>query len=72
MIKTTPFAALDPYMADADASLRTSMDSMSSGLRAVSDPPGRPSITTRTALLALIDPAPLIFISIAPPGAESL
>jgi len=59
-------------MAEAEASLRTSMESISSGLNAVSEPPGRPSITTSTSLLALIDPAPLIFMSIAPPGAESL
>ena len=72
MIKTTPFAALDPYMADADASFKTSIDSISSGLKAVKEPPGKPSITTRTALLAFMDPAPLIFMSIAPPGAESL
>ena len=59
-------------MADAEASLSTSMDSISSGLSAVSEPPGRPSITTNTSLLALMDPAPRILMSIAPPGAESL
>jgi len=43
---------------------------MSDGLRLLGSAPGNPSITIKTLLLLLIDPAPRTLIVKAPPGSE--
>src|SRR5690606_40251760 len=60
VISTTPNGALDPYIAEADASLRTdtlSTDSGSTLLILTSTP----STNIKGEAFALIDPNPLIF-----------
>ena len=81
VINTTPFAALDPYMADAEASFNTLMDSISLELITFNiflDPPtppesnGIPSTTYNGLEFRFNDPVPLILIFEPSPGAPPL
>ena len=81
VIKITPFAPLEPYIAVAEASLRTTKEAISlglindSGLAAPAIPPlskGTPSTTIKGSLLALMDVPPLNLMVLPDPGAPSL
>ena len=67
---TTPFEPLEPYIAVADASFKTSIDSMSFGCGITA--PTKPSTTISGALLALIEVFPLIFMLMGAPGSPPL
>ena len=73
----TPFDALEPYRAVAEASLSTLIDSMSLGLMVFNrfaEPAmplpstGTPSITINGSLLAFNEAPPLILIRLPPPA----
>ena len=81
VIKITPFAPLDPYIAVAEASFKTTNVSISfglirfNGLAEPAIPPlsnGTPSITINGSLLAFIEVPPLILIVLPEPGAPLL
>src|SRR5690606_6749239 len=78
VIIITPFVALEPYKAAAEASFKTLILSISLGLMVLSrfaepDTPllstGTPSITINGSLLAFNDADPLIRILLPPPAA---
>ena len=68
VIITTPFAALDPYIAVADASFNTDTEAISPGLRELILPVIIPSITYNGPALLNV-PVPLIVITEPAPGA---
>src|SRR5690606_39255398 len=71
LLNTTPFAPLDPYMAVAEASFKTSLLSISVLVRMVGLFPkiGKPSTTSRGSLLPWIELDPLIRTFNPAPGA---
>ena len=69
VIRTTPFAAREPYIAAEDASLRICMLSISLGARNFKLSTGTPSTTYKGSLLPLNDVVPRTLIDISPPGA---
>ena len=80
VIKITPLAAREPYIAVADASLSTTKEAISlglikeSGLAAPAIPPlskGTPSTTIKGSFDALIEVPPLILKVLPPPGEPS-
>ena len=69
VIKTTPFAALEPYNEVEAASFNTEISSISSGFKALIFPViGKPSITYRGSLPADTDTCPRIRTDIPCPG----
>ena len=73
VIKITPFAPWDPYIAAAEASFRTSIDSISEAFnwfRLVRDPNGIPSRTTNGSLDPVKELAPLSLTLIPPSGSS--
>ena len=65
---TTPLAALVPYIAEAEASFNTSMDSILFGFTSLRFPPGTPSMIIKGSALLRV-PVPLILIDPWFPGA---
>ena len=69
VINKTPFEALLPYKEVEEASFKIEVDAISWGLILLKAPEyGTPSNTISGALLALIDPKPLILIIGSAPG----
>ena len=70
-ISTTPFAAREPYIAAEEASLSTSIRSISEGLMSFILSEGIPSITYRGSLFPNV-PIPRIRMEVPEPGAPLL
>src|SRR5690606_37874899 len=68
VIRTTPFAALDPYIAAEEASFKIWISAISLGDKNLMLSTGTPSTTYKGSLLPLKEVVPRIRIDISPPG----